>query len=291
MSNYFLGFGINEYDGAPLNGCVNDIKNSLEMLVKGWGSGVRFDMNDCRPCTDFRADREGMQFRLEQIAKRAQAGDKVFIAVSSHGAQIPTRNDENGDVDGITEVICPYGFDFDNPRSYLPDYVFASIMNRFVEGVNCTVLLDCCFSGGMPNDKDLNPRKNRNKAKPRLSRAYPVRKNFDMDHRMKIIEEQGIVRKLKTGHISTRTVLANVAVIAGCQELQTCADAWFGDKTGYQGAATKAFWEVVKTYPEVPLQDIVIEMADSLKAAKFDQIPVLIAPPHLATVPFMGDPR
>lgn len=284
--DFFLGFGINEYPGAPLNGCVNDIKQSLHLLVTGWGTDDHFNYEDCRPCTDFRATCEGMKFRLEQIANQVKAGDRIFIAVSGHGAQIPTRDDELGEVDGKIEVICPYDFDFDDPTKYIPDYVFVSILSRILYGVNCTVLLDCCFSGGLPNEKALNPTNPKKKKHLRLSRSYPIRRNFDMDFRMKIAEKKGLFSTMPS--MAKRGILDGVVFINGCQEQQTCADAWFGGDIGYQGATTKFFWDEIRANPDAPIQDIVINMGRALKNSGFEQTPSIVGPEHLLALPFMG---
>jgi hypothetical protein len=289
-SNYFLGFGVDRYfiQSANLQGCVNDVRESLRMLTNGWGNEIRVPLEDCRPCTDFRAVAKGELFRLEQSINRGREGDHLFIAMSQHGAQIPLRDSEgvNGEVDRRIEVVCPYNFNFDNPETWITDTKFGDILGRLHKGARATVLLDVCHSGGMINDRELecaNRRKNAN----RKSRAFPIQDYFDMDIRMQIANKKNVKTKTIRDTLHKKAI-NNVAVIFGCGEQQTCAEDWF-DGEGFRGATTRAFWKALRDNPNARLCDIVADMGSSLEQAGYSQTPSLLASPVMGEDRFMGN--
>ena len=102
--------GINKYAtaGSDLQGCVNDVTNVRDILLKYYG----FTVPDIRVLTDDRATKVNIIERLGWLIAEVSAGDNIVFHFSGHGSQI---RDRNGDElkDGLDEIICPHDMDWD----------------------------------------------------------------------------------------------------------------------------------------------------------------------------------
>ena len=76
--------GINSYPGCPLSGCLNDISDAAEELVKGFG----FKSASIRLLADKRATAKAWLDGLRWLVKDAKAGDRLLLWYSGHGAQV-----------------------------------------------------------------------------------------------------------------------------------------------------------------------------------------------------------
>jgi metacaspase-1 len=278
MKDSVLLIGINTYPGAPLNGCVPDIKAWCDRLVGGElearGRDFKIDSNFAA-CTDERAHAMGYRERLARLVLDAKPGDRILFAYSGHGAQVPVR-DGMGEVDNEMEVLCPHDFTFDDQDTWITDVDFIDVFSQVPEGVNCTIVLDSCFSGGM----FAGAAKNRALEHPLRNRAFPLAGLVDYDVRKAAARARGVgVRK-----VIDRAALKNVAVIEGCQESQTCADAWLG--VGYQGALTYYLLQALFDDLDRPLTETVAATAGKIKAAGFEQVPMVTGPELILSKPF-----
>ncbi len=83
-----------------------------------------------------KATRAAILAALNSLVKNAVAGDSIFFAFHGHGSWF------NGPY-GRAECICPV----DWRRGVIADYELAAIFAQLKPGVNCDVVLGCCFSG------------------------------------------------------------------------------------------------------------------------------------------------
>src|SRR5258708_24167619 len=105
--NRALLVGINKYPGAGLDGCINDVEDMAQFLVKKH----LLKEQEIRLLTDARATKSAIVERLHWLVKGGKRGDRLLFHYSGHGAKAPTRNPE-GELDGKDEVICPVDFDW-----------------------------------------------------------------------------------------------------------------------------------------------------------------------------------
>jgi Caspase domain len=278
MSNVALGVGINAYLGAPLNGCVPDIKSFIDAIQTPDIMRDRvftFESDVIRSCTDERADAQGFRDRLQWAVANAKPGDRIAIWYSGHGAQIPVRNDA-GEPDNEMEVLCPYDFSFDDSDSQISDVDFIELFSDIPAGCNCTIVLDSCFSGGMFAGGSKNGR-----AFEVRSRSYPIT-NFDLKVRIQAAR----ARKVAVMRLARRAELSNIAVIEGCREDQTCADAWIGHE--YRGALSFYLWQAITDEPDRSLVETVAAASGKLKAAGYEQVPMITGPEEILSKPYMA---
>ncbi|HQJ40370.1 MAG TPA: caspase family protein, partial [Exilispira sp.] len=108
--------GINKYKipGCDLNGCVNDVTNLRDILLKYFG----FEVSDIRVLTDERATKKSILDGLSYLTKSAKKDDILVFQFSGHGSQIV---DKNGDElkDNLDEILCPYDMDWEG--TYIVD--------------------------------------------------------------------------------------------------------------------------------------------------------------------------
>jgi metacaspase-1 len=141
MKKAFL-VGINNYPGSQndLQGCVNDITNVYDVLVKYFD----FASPDVVLLSDRRATKAAILGGLQTLVGGASPGDTIVFHYSGHGSQV---RDTSGDEprDRKDEIICPWDFDWDG--NYISDDDLASLFAGLKRSVHLEVILDSCHSG------------------------------------------------------------------------------------------------------------------------------------------------
>jgi hypothetical protein len=135
-----LLIGVNKYKihGADLRGCVNDVEDLAEALVRFCG----FPASGIRTVLDGRATKARMVSEIKKITTSAKPGDSIVIHFSGHGSNVP---DKNGDeADKRDEILCPTNLDWRDP---LTDDWMRIVIDKVAPRVNTTVIFDCCHSG------------------------------------------------------------------------------------------------------------------------------------------------
>ncbi|MDX9785214.1 MAG: caspase family protein [Desulfobacterales bacterium] len=116
MANKALLVGVNRYklSRADLQGCLNDVTNVRDVLLKYFG----FTVKQIRVLADGRATKKAILHRLDWLVKDAKSGDRLLFHFSGHGSQI---RDRDGDElkDGLDEIICPHDMDWDGIDTHL----------------------------------------------------------------------------------------------------------------------------------------------------------------------------
>jgi len=138
----------NNYPGtkAELKGCINDvfIMKDILMRVKGFEEESIKILID----TDSSYEQptgENIRRELAKMCKEAEPGDYIFMHFSGHGTQVPGMEED----DFKNEAICP------TDMNLIVDDDLRDIANACKEGVNFTLLTDCCHSGGMLDHREI----------------------------------------------------------------------------------------------------------------------------------------
>lgn len=289
--NKALLVGINAYQSAPLKGCINDVLLMQELLVSKYGFG---DPRNRRVLTDASATTANIMERLEWLVDGAQPGDVLFFHFSGHGSQIADIDyDTNDEPDGLDEVICPV--DLDWRTRIIKDDDFKRIFNRVPDGVNLTVLLDCCHSGsGLRNfgpPPDLLPGSIRPSfgveiplESPNASRYIPT--PVDIANRSVGLDLQPKPRALIANPQIVPVEQQHGILISGCKSNQTSADAYIHPR--YNGACT---YFLAQTLADrgftVPYGALVDEMNERLTRAGYEQKPELNCASRFFNVGFL----
>ncbi len=216
--------GINNYPGSEndLSGCLNDVKDWAEELVKRGYTVTKL--------TDSRATKKNILEKLAMVVESAEAGDSVFIQYSGHGSFVP---DTNGDEpDGTDECLCPH--DIDQNGDITDDEIY-EIFSQKVRGVKLVMVSDSCHSGTVTRWKPGLGNGKKSKGK-----------------RVRFLPPETFMGKRVVNKLGTRISRASQTpgrngslLIAGCQDREYSYDAEFGNRPN--GAFTYAALEALKT--------------------------------------------
>lgn len=246
--------GINAYPGAPLKGCVNDAVDVSNWLVNHHG----FRTEDVRMLTDTRATKGHMIERLECLVKESRPGDLAYFHFSGHGSQMATR-DGHGEVDKLSELVCPHDFAWDDYHAFL-DYQFLAIFSGFQPGVRFWWVADCCHSSGLES-------LSRSIAEMPVEtpRTYPIPP--DMAWRIRAAEEKGLRPVVEPREMWKM----NLGFLSGCMSNQTSADTVVNGRPC--GALTHYLIETATQHPDMPLEKLATTLQGLLGKLGYSQRP------------------
>ncbi len=134
--------GINDYTLATpsgannLGGCVNDASAMSRQLQR---APLQFAAADVTMLTDQAATKSGIISALRGLMAASEAGDVLCFYYSGHGTYVADS--------GVPGRFAQALFCADGQT--LLDRELASLTSSLADGVNFTIILDSCFSGGM----------------------------------------------------------------------------------------------------------------------------------------------
>jgi len=256
MAKKALLVGINDYKEInDLSGCVNDVTNIRDVLLKYYG----FAVPDIRVLVDKRANKENIIHRLKWLVTGAKKGDILVFHYSGHGTQIRDRKGDDELKDHMDEAICPWGTNWDG--GLILDVDLYDIFQEIKTGVTLEVILDSCFSG--TGTREVIPIK-----EMKIRFLTPP---IDIECR----NEEGL--QVKNIGMKEAIKKHNHVLWAGCKESQTSADAQIGNT--YNGAFTYFFCKHIrKTQGRIIRSELIKRIKASLKYEKFSQVPQLETP-------------
>ena len=277
MSRKALLVGINDYPGAQndLQGCVNDITNVYDILVKYFS----FLPADIVLLSDSRARKSAIIDGLKNMFAGGRDGDTLVFHFSGHGSQVPDV--EGDEKDGRDEVICP--FDFDWESGFIKDDDLAGLFASLPKGVCLEVILDSCHSGTGTReiivDKHSLPAGGLASldASSLWGSAHCIRPRFLAPPPDVALRADDIFgRELRLRRIA-RSVPMNHVLWSACRDSQYSADADIGGRPA--GAFTYYFCRHVRdTQGRVTREQLLKLVRASLKHEGFSQVPQLEGP-------------
>lgn len=231
--------GINTYNGAPLNGCVNDV-NDMATYLKKQGF-------TCTILTDAQATRTNILKGLKTLVSGVTAGDVIYFHYSGHGSQVPDRNRD--EKDGKDEIICPVDIDFYR-GIYITDDELNGIFNNLPASVTIEIVLDCCHSGtGL---RDISP--------DCADRYLPCPEDLT-------VEQVATSREL----VLVEPKISNSILWGGCRDTETSADARISGR--FNGAMTYYLLQSLKT--TTVRKDLEKTLSSNLQRYGYSQHPQL----------------
>ncbi|HEX9982606.1 MAG TPA: caspase family protein [Thermoanaerobaculia bacterium] len=144
--------GISDYGPLPVNALPG-----VESAIDGWGKLLvdRYDFGEVRQLANDRATKGEIKTWLEWLFDGAESGDQLVFIFCGHGVQL-TRRDNSGHVISLCEqglVTFPERDDDLEKATLFGDELVAGIGTfKVPNGVLITMILDCCFAGGVAPD-------------------------------------------------------------------------------------------------------------------------------------------
>jgi uncharacterized caspase-like protein len=228
MAKKALLIGINRHrtvHGADLRGCINDVMDVTQVLLDFYG----FAENDITVLRDFDATQARIKAGIQTLISNSTAGDVLLLHYSGHGSNVPDKNGDEADF--RDEILCPTDLDWYDP---LLDDWLGQQYDSLPEGVNLSIIMDCCHSGTI-NRAFLPPDSRENIERYLACPLDLLAAESDRGLR-------GDVRNPRSG--GQQGIPAPAApqsgvpevMISGCQDDQTSADAYIDG--AFHGAMT-----------------------------------------------------
>ncbi|MGE0135526.1 MAG: caspase domain-containing protein [Dehalococcoidia bacterium] len=278
--------GINQYPDPRhnLKGCVNDVLLMGKTITEHFG----FNPEDIRLLTDKRATTANMRERLHWLVDGAGPGSVLLFHFSGHGSQVRDRDGDELE-DGLDEILCPYDLDWDDPFT---DDELRKAIGSVPEGVNFTLVLDCCHSGTGTRQFYKEPgSRGRDQTRflvPPPDVAFRMAAGVDIDPGTpeRTVNMVGFrdVQRRKFGSALTDQ---NAILISGCRSDQTSADAWID--SDYHGALTYSLVEAVRTKRfSLSYADLIETAGNWLEVNSYEQVPQLENGPGMHAWSFLN---
>jgi metacaspase-1 len=259
MSKAALCVGINEFEHLPksswLQGCANDARDLAGLLESRYG----FSAGDISLLLDSEATKEEVLAQLTSLLDRAAAGEvqHIVFTFSSHGTQIPDRNDD--EADRLDEAFACYDInntgDAWDPATVISDDELFALFARLPDGVLLDVVLDTCHSGTGLKSLDLLPGR-----RPRFLPAPTARGVAATE----FSDTRALRDLVKTGR-GVKPVL-----MAACRADQTAADAFLDGR--YNGAFTYNLIKSLTGDGQLGRTEILKLVSKGLRSGGFDQV-------------------
>ncbi|MFN0147169.1 MAG: caspase family protein [Dehalococcoidia bacterium] len=282
--------GINKYEDPRnnLKGCVNDVLMMGKVLMENYG----FNKNDIRLLVDRRATTANIRTRLRWLTAGAAPGSTLVFHFSGHGSQVRDRSGDELD-DQMDEILCPYDLDWDDPFT---DDELAKAIAGVPDGVNFTLVLDCCHSGTGTREFFKEPATGRESLSrylvPPPDIAFRQAGGVEVpDHPA---PERGVnmvgqaLAPAKRRHFGTALLDQNAILISGCRSDQTSADAWIDNDN--RGALTYSLYTTLKEARwAISYGDLIERAGGYLEQNGYEQVPQLECPAARNTWSFLGN--
>lgn len=260
--------GIN-YVGTDheLHGCIND-SNNMKAYLTAHG------FTEIKQILEADATTAGIIAGLNWLVSGLSPTDVIAFHYSGHGSQMPRPTNPTV----FEEIICPV--DLDWMTKIITDDTLSSIFNQVPNGVNTTVILDCCHSGGMLEQAgEFIPTATSAPTTPaaskELSRFLPPPANI-----------AELVKGMQHADWNTsRDINESAVLIAGCGVDQTSADTVLNGQPC--GAATAALLQNMSGNSPISYKDLVTSMELFMVAGGYTQTPELDGNPKLYDQAFL----
>ncbi|MBK7374583.1 MAG: caspase family protein [Chitinophagaceae bacterium] len=217
QTKHALVVAIGNYPDPINNGwAVINSLNDVALIKNALVNSQQFSERNIQVLTDSMATKKGIVDALDKLIGNVKENDIVIVHFSSHGEQI--EDDNNDEIDGLDEVIVPYGavFDADPAKfselssAYLRDDLFGDrvtrLRNKLGKNGDLLVIIDACHSGSGTRGVET--------AKIRGGNIPMVSSKFGTQH-LPVKDEKGVFNEGPAARLSDNA--ATFVVISGAQ--------------------------------------------------------------------------
>lgn len=274
MKKRALIVGINYVGtGHELRGCINDANNVKAYLETQGFTDIELMLEKAATTANVLAG-------LKRLVDDAWPGDVLVFHFSGHGSQVPSTLEE----DKLDEIICP--IDLNWLDKVITDNELKAIFNPVPNGVNVTVILDCCHSGSAL-DQVETAKVNPILAASSTTKVRIMKKNMKNRYLPMPAKIERKAKKMKLREWNTsRDINQSALLIAACQPNQTAADATIAGKPS--GAGTYSLLRQLEQNPNSTYQEIIDSMNGFMMTNNFTQRPQLDGSSFLYGRKFLG---
>lgn len=266
MARKALVVGIDKYKNPAWNlqGCTMDAAVTSGMLQDHFG----FVGDNVRLLLDDRATKANILARLDWLVRDAKPGDSLVFFYAGHGSQVRDRDGDELD-DHMDEILCPHDLNWDDP---LTDDILAQYFGRVPEGVNLTVVFDCCNSGTATRSLYVPVGPDGKLGEPEYKKSRYIAPPLDIEHRAR-----GIVLPKPAVKLGQVVIKNRHTLFSACQSNQEAQEKVIDGQTRgafsyyFQATLKRADWKITN-------RNAHIDTLTRLKDYGFIQIPQLECP-------------
>ena len=238
MQNRAVLIAINQYPGAPLEGCINDQINVGNLLRDHGYLDQEIRRLRDRDCTT--------QNILDVLGWLVSGPEPVraLFHFSGHGTLV-------NDIDNY-DALCPVDFDW-SMEHMITDRQLVPLLGRMPKGSIFGWISDSCHSGSLAQVE-------RGLVGHNHPRSYPIPTHTPKTRML----SRGPSRSITNG-------ILDCGFISGCRSDQTSSDTRIDGQPC--GAATYYITKAIRAYPMHPITMITREANDMLRQAGYSQQP------------------
>ena len=242
---------------SELNGCINDVTNMRDVLIKHYG----YDAKNITVLTDntkVKPTKANIIKYLQKLISNTTA-THLYFHYSGHGSTVLDKN--NDEIDGCDECIIP--LDFRKNNTVITDDEINQIVKQLRPECKLSMVFDACHSGTMVDLKyDLQCLSVHNNSAQVDPNDVYMYQNWSYDYKV-------------SQNSKYNDLAANVFSLSGCLDSQTSADAYINKK--FQGALTYVLMKVleINQYKNIKLKYLLKDIHCMLKQQQYSQKPVI----------------
>lgn len=265
--------------GNDLKGCINDANNMYQLV------STRFGFEDVKLLLEQDATTDNIKENLRWLVSGCRPGDTLLFHYSGHGSQIADTSDVDHEPDSLDEIICP--IDLDWKEKVITDDYLKWVFDTVPAGVNLTVFLDSCHSGGALDQATQYQSTSGTKV------ATPAPEREISRYLAPPPAVQAMIDALHlqptTRSVQSRDVDQTGLLISGCRSDQTSADAYINFQ--YQGAATCSLLATLRAKGyDCTYKDLVDGMNEFMWDKGYSQRPELNGSESLFVAKMLAEP-
>ena len=249
---------------AELGGCINDVNNMKQVLIKNYG----YKNDDITVITDngkvkgnetknnIKPTKHQILRHLQWLVNSQNLGfNQFYFHYSGHGSYI--RDQNNDESDGRDECLVPVDY---ITADFIRDDEIKKILSGLLPTSKLTCVIDACHSATMLDSKyELDCKSVQLEQNQSDSDAY-------------LYQNWSYAFEYKENHKYNDT--NNIFSISGCRDNQTSADAWINNK--YQGALSYHFMKTLELNKyNIKTKYLIKDIHCMLKLGQYDQKPVI----------------
>jgi hypothetical protein len=251
-----IGINYSDYNSnsiIKLNGCIDDIINIQNTLIKYYGydsSNIIMLRDDSQEPSSL-PTKENIIFHLKDImSSKNDSVDEIWIHYSGHGSQIHNNIDTLKSND-VVDIIVPIDY---AEAGFISDIELCDYIKNIEPNIPTVMVFDCCHSGSICN----------------------MPWSFEYNSMMQTREKDSKTVLSRTRIDSLNIPNQNVYVFSGCRDDQVSLDSFNKEYNQYMGVFTNALNRCLcEINVDLPIIILYKNICELMKTRRYKQNPIL----------------
>jgi len=251
-----IGINYSDYNSnsiIKLNGCIDDIINIQDTLIKYYGydsSNIVMLRDDSQEPSSL-PTKENIIFHLKDImSSKNDSVDEIWIHYSGHGSQIHNNIDKLKSTD-VVDIIVPIDY---AEAGFISDDDLYDYIKNIEPNIPTIMVFDCCHSGSICN----------------------MPWSFEYNSMMQTPQTDSKTVLSRTRIDSLNISNQNIYVFSGCRDDQVSLDSFSREYNQYMGVFTNALNRCLcEINVDLPIIILYKNICELMKTRRYKQNPIL----------------